>query len=614
MMTRISTTFLFLFLVTSSAACADDYAPWHIVSAADWHSAEGGVTSPDPAKFEENQRREMQLIRGTVFCEPDVVLVAGDVGSGHWTVGQLTKAGVLKQGETIKRAIHRLGEKTYRSMKDNFAKAGVERLFVCPGDHGIGDNDWAPGSERSFCVPYHRAVLGRSYNRAADGRWLWPETVCGVPSRPIGTKYADTSFAVQHKNVLFVSIDIFQQAGPNDRLHPRHGSILPDIGGEQLAWFERLLVAGNEEPSVRYIFVQAHTPTLPPVRAQSSSMMMTAGFERSNLWRTMREHDVDLYFAGEVHATTVSKDPESDLVQVVTDRNMPTLITVHPDKLELQCFSRALNEDGSAEEDPLHEEHRLTIDKSGEHAVFKNASGVLRPLDLQAPFIHYAFEQDATLPSGRNRGQLDMTYDARTAHSRSVPGKIGDGLALNKGGYFEVKGTGPFGLFDRTERAFALWFKTDADGKYNLICGGSGKKSSVRGTTGLFDLGIDDGRLFLRTDAGESAIDSDKLNDGLWHHAVVSVGENASTLEDVAIYVDGEKRDWSADVDTQGKVSFRMSIHGISLGGAHRPVWSKSPRDANAVVFDGSIDDFIAWYRELSAAEVRGLYESVVGN
>ena len=39
-------------------------------------------------------------------------------------------------------------------------------------------------------------------------------------------------------------------------------------------------------------------------------------------------------------------DAVSDLVQVVTDRNMPTVITVHDDKLELHCFDRALASDG----------------------------------------------------------------------------------------------------------------------------------------------------------------------------------------------------------------------------------------------------------------------------
>ena len=38
----------------------------------------------------------------------------------------------------------------------------------------------------------------------------------------------------------------------------------------------------------------------------------------SDFWKTMRKHEVDIYFAGEVHSNTVTKDPKSDLVQVVT--------------------------------------------------------------------------------------------------------------------------------------------------------------------------------------------------------------------------------------------------------------------------------------------------------
>jgi hypothetical protein len=597
-------------------------APWTIVSASDWHSAEGGVVSKSPQNFERNQQSEKRNIAGTVACKPDVVLIAGDMGSGHWTMGSLRKSGVLKKGETIEQAIHRLGEKTYRTMKDNFAAAGVERLWVCVGDHGIGDNDWAPGSERSRCVPYHRAIFGKSYNTDARGKWLWPTTVCGAPARPMGTKYQDTSFAARHKNVLVVSVDIFHQEGVGERLHPRHGSVNPDVAGKHLAWFEKILAAGRADKSIRYVFVQAHTPALPPIRGQSSSMMMADKFERSNLWTAMRKYRVDLYFAGEVHATTISKDPRSDVVQIVTDRHQPTQITVHDDKLEFQTFSRKLGPDGRPQADPLHEEHKVTLDKSGGKTVFVGGRGVLKPLDTRAVFIHYPFEKIAPTPFGPggsgqapsilNHGELDCFYDARTRNTRLVEGKLGRGLTFSSGGVVDVHGTGPFGFFDKTERTLAIWFRTDASGKYNLICGGSGIKGNKWGGGGFMDLALHGGELVVRTSAGESAVAVAKLNDGKWHHAALVVAPDARSLADLRVYVDGAKRPWAPGVDARTRIAAKMGIHGISLGATHRPVWKGQARKGKFTSFDGTIDDFAAWYRALSDAEIRTLHDQAV--
>lgn len=605
-------------LATSVHAQPPRYEPWRIVSAADWHSAEGGVTAKDPARFAANQESERALIRGTLFSNPDVVLIAGDVGSGHWTTGALKKAGILAPEETIEQAIHRLGAKTYRTMKENFAAAGVERLFLCVGDHGIGDNDWPPGSERARCVPFHREIFGKSFYTSRNGEWLWPATVCGVPSRPLGTKYENTSFAVQHKNVLFVMVDIFHQEGPDDRLHPRHGSVTPDLAGAHLAWFEEVLAAARDDETVKYVFVQGHTPALPPVRGQSSSMMMANNFERSSLWQAMRKYGVDLYFAGEVHATTVSKDPESDLVQIVTDRNLPTMLTVYNDKLELQCFDRRLDADGSLKEDPLYEEHVLTIDKSCPEVGLQGGKGFLKPLDCDALFIHYPFEKNVPTPFGsersrrttiRNHGELDGTYDARTWNTTPTEGRLGQGLRLEDEGVVDVHGTGPFGLFDRTDRTLAIWLKTTSIGKHNIVCGGSGLKAKHPGRTGQMDLGIQNGRLFVRTSAGEIRVKHAAIIDGEWHHVALVVMPNAGKVGDLRVYVDGKLQPWAGGVDESQPIGTMMGIYGLSLGGSHRPVWAKSKRKPGTVSLAGTIDDFAAWYRALSPAEIQQLFE-----
>lgn len=591
------------------------YEPWRIVSAADWHSAEGGVVSKNPEAFKRKQEFEKRLIAGTVACKPDVVLIAGDVGQGHWTQGKLKRKGILKKGETIENAIYRLGDKTYRSMRENFAAAGIDRLWVCPGDHDIGDNNWPPGSEKSRCVPYHRSIFGRSFNMQ-DRKWLWPDVVCGVPARPKRTKYCNTSFAVLHKNVLFVMVDIFHQEGPNDRLHQRYGSIAADVKGSHLAWFERVLAAGRRDKSVRYIFVQAHTPALPPVRAQSSSMMMADRFDQSNLWQTMRRHNVDLYFAGEVHATTVSKDPKSNIVQIVTNCSSPTMITVHDDKLEFQTFTRELGEDGKPLPNPFYEEHKLTIRKEGGEIEFVGGKGVLKPIDVDAVFIHYAFEKIALTKFGTrwmdttilNHGEFNFLYDGRAPNSRIVPGKLGNGITFDSGGTVHVHGTGPFGFFDQTERTFSIWFKTTTTGKHNLVCGDNGYKMRKWNGAGFMDLVLDDGRLVVRTSAGETTVSGPKLNDGKWHHAALVVSPKAKTLADIRVHADGEECSWIGVDGAKQPVVVKSNIYGISLAGPHRPVWKKGVL-YKFDHFKGVIDDFAAWYRALSGEEIRQLYD-----
>ena len=571
----------------------------------------------NPAAFARNQASEKQLIAGSVACKPDVVIIAGDVGSGHWTLATARKAGILQQGDTLESLINRLGDKTYRTMKDNFSAAGVDKLWVCVGDHGIGDNDWAPGGERSRSVPFHRKAFGLSYNADSHGKWLWPTTVCGAPSRPMETKYQYISFAAQHKNVLFVQVDIFTQKGTDDRLHPRHGSINPDIEGEHLAWFEKVLAAGRHDPSVTYIFVQAHTPCLPPVRGQSSSMMMVAEYTESNLWAAMRDQNVDLFFAGEVHATTVSQDPHSDLIQVVTDRRLPTMITVHDDKLELQCYDRRLDGNGNLRADALFDGHKLTILKRAGKTELVGGKGVLKPLDTQAVFLHYSFDKLGTTPfaflSNRvvleNEGELHCRYDARAPNSRLVEGKLGKGLAFNKNGTVHVHGTGPFGFFDRTERTFSIWFKTKTMEKHNLLCGGSGLKGNKWGGGGFMDLVLDKGRLSARTSAGETKVQGPPLNDDTWHHVVLVVAPKARTLADITVYADGQALPWVDKAARDNPVVAKMGIHGLALAGPHRPVW-RNQKLGPFRAFDGAIDDFAAWYRALSQEEIKTLYEA----
>ena len=599
------------------------YEPWKIVTASDWHSAENGVKANNPQFFRNAQEREQVLIEQIMAVDPEVVLIAGDMGGGRWVTSSLKN--VMKPSETLEQAIYRLGEKTYCNHRRNFLEAGMQNLLVCVGDHDVGDNDWPPGSERSQTVPWHRKIYGQCYNTGAQGQWLWDEKIGDAPARPLGTKYENTSFAHQYKNVLFVNVDVFHQENPDKRLHPQTGSVIANITGKHLEWFDRVLEAGRQQEDIRYIFVQAHPPIITPIRAHSSSMLFVDRYEKSNLWKTMRKHQVDLYFAGEVHSHTISKDPQSDLVQVVTDRKLPVEITVYKDKLEFRAFERDPENQALTEQPNYFQAHHLIIDKSGPSLSFDDGVGVLKELDRQAVFVHYPFEKIETTPFGiekqgyepdiLNHGELDYFYDGIAYRGEVTEGKTGQAIKLNGNGSVDVYGFCPFGYRQgEPRRTFSLWFNTNQSGQYNLMNGGHGKER--RQHSGALDILLQDGTLAIRTEQHqsrgvrqESRVVSSNLNDGAWHHVALVVSSEAQTIGDLKVYLDGQHQSWAPEVIENQKIGLWMDKYHVTFGSTYAPIWRR--REASTLTdggFKGKLDDAAIWYRALSGAEVKALY------
>ena len=141
-----------------------------------------------------------------------------------------------------------------------------------------------------------------------------------MPSRPIGTDFEDSSYAYIHKNVLIVTMDIFYQKSPSENIGMA-GTVTGQVNDEHLNWFNKVLSAGRNHTDVKHIFVQAHFPVLFPVRKSKNSGMYMDFLEESDFWKAMRQHKVDIYFSGETQLNTVTKDPESDLIQIVSRGN-----------------------------------------------------------------------------------------------------------------------------------------------------------------------------------------------------------------------------------------------------------------------------------------------------
>lgn len=207
---------------------------------------------------------------------PDFVLVAGDLVMGHWHLGD--------QG------IDHWAQRYYTAWKQRM-KAHELPWYAAIGDHEVGDDAWPP--DKAKLVPQFKNAFRKHLAMPLNG----PEHMKG------------TAYYFLHKNVLFVSLDVFETNHPGDVGYVEEkrklGGYEAKVTGEQLQWLETVL---KTHPNVAHTIVMGHTPILTPVRQWSSSGLTLLGGEDSEVWRLMKEHNVDLYLCGEVHDITCKED------------------------------------------------------------------------------------------------------------------------------------------------------------------------------------------------------------------------------------------------------------------------------------------------------------------
>lgn len=225
-----------------------------------------------------------------------------------------------------------------------------------------------------------------------------------VPSTPINTAFEHTSYAYIHKNSLFITVDAFHKHDKNyyfDRSLSSggEGAVSCTIKGNHLSWFESLLIEANKDASIKHIFVQAHVPILQPVRKINSSGQFLDKATESNFWKLMVKYNVDVYFAGDVHATTASKDPTSNLLQVVSRGNrFNNFLNVNVTENGFRIT--AYNEVGTKWRwNANYTKYGLLIvDKSDSNNTAISSSGILELIDPALPLIHIAFEKYHAFP------------------------------------------------------------------------------------------------------------------------------------------------------------------------------------------------------------------------
>ncbi|MBK1875862.1 LamG domain-containing protein [Pelagicoccus mobilis] len=608
----------------SAAANPDTSEEWRFILLADWHWAEKYTqTERNPAGVAEAIAEDVASVRMIKQrYGGDLILMPGDSNGGHWDTPKFINANF--PGATPEESILKAGKLCYEGMIDSFRKGGYSKLIMAVGDHEMGDNPWPQGSAVARCQPQFREAFANAFNRSRDGgRFLYEKPIGNAPSRPLGTKYQDTSYAYRHKNALFVTVDAFHQEDPNLRIGDE-GSVTGTVVGLHLDWLESVLLEARKDEGIEHVFVQSHLPVIHPVRkVNSSGMLMDDGMDNP-FWKLLRKYEVDIYFAGEVHANTVTKDPESNVIQLVSRGNFfdnIQTLDISDDKIEVTCYQHI----GEKPSDGKYEvSGKLLIDKTTAETKI-DGDGELALLDPSDRHFYFDFEETLLLEEHPimgmknrkkgdpriirgvrcselipNRGGFGSHYNAVAGNVALVDGARGLGGEFSKRSRMGVFGMGP--LHGEYAASYALWIKTSSSGDMMLINTGS-----IWGTNldQFFNLHLADGvPAVVVSDRQRLLGDGYKLNDGEWHHIAAVMPENGCRLSEVQLYVDGDlakTRVVGGDLSLKFKQSVRLGFGGLNYS-------SSAFDNLGGSAFNGTMDEISIWTRPISREEVRSLY------
>lgn len=621
---------LLIFIQFVTGACAPkEFDRWRFINIPDYHNAEGFVNVWGKAPEGYSTPREQRIADQTEFFRQmkeryggELITMPGDCNGGHWY-----RENYLKQfrshpgyaGYDTKRVILESSKLCYQGMLDIVHNGGYDNFLMAVGDHELGDNPWGKGSEVAKHIATFRQGFANAFTLDKNGQPRFTEKIGNALPRPVGTIYEHTSNAVQYKNVLFVTLDIFR-FDDKDKTLGDQGVIKGDIEGKHLAWFESVLSEAQKIPSIRHIVVQSHLPIIYPVRRYASSGMMTDKNESEKILGILRKYKVDLYLAGEVHMNTVTKDPKSDLIQLVARGNNlsnMTLVDVENDKLLITAFHQNGDQLGS-----------LSIDKSSSETTIEG-SGSLKPIHPKGLQIHWSF--DKQLDTTQYKNSIEGAFPKQGKHN-PLMSTIADPVAyLNDGGFNSdysliggnaIQAEGILGgavdisastnLFALAmgpmdygyERTVACWIKTTAAGRRLIL--NSGSYWSKTGQ--FFNLGINNGNLelALRPETYTTTRNL-SINDGQWHHIAAVAPVDDAKIRDLKLFVDGKRID---DKQTSEPETIINTIQANWMAIATQTETYKTDLAETMGMqdYEGALDDFSIWTRALSEDEISRLY------
>jgi Concanavalin A-like lectin/glucanases superfamily len=630
---------IFLVTATSLLSCNKETnnVSWRFINAPDMHNVEGFSNVWESAwenkfqtyeEFRRSKIKEMSVDFNRIqkLYQTELFVSPGDCGSGRWDSRWGTKfrenfRSVPEYAQLSNEEIVLEASKLcYTALNEIIYSSGFKEFFMAVGDHEIGDNPWPQGSEIPTLLPFYKQGFANSYTlKTPGGESRFDKPIGNVMSRPIGTIYENTSNAVQYKNVLFVTLDVFRYDG-EDIVLGEEGLICGDISGNHLKWFESVLKEAQNIPSIDHIIVQAHLPIIYPVRKYASSGMLMTGTSNNILLKTMRKYKVDMYLAGEVHMNTVTKDPESDLVQFVGRGNglsNYSVVEVEPRKLIVKCYKK----DGSQIGD-------LIIDKSGSKMAI-SGSGELKPFDPNGLHIHWTFDEktnknDFSSNVGEfpykngiisfdkekeepfaimNIGQFGNAYSLFGDSAELVDGIMGKALEINQHSKFITIAMGP--MYDDFERTISCWINTSVGGRRLIL----NSNSQWRPNGQFFNVGLNEGKLELAIRPEIYAIGKTKVNDGEWHHIAIVVPKRKATLAECKMYIDGEPE---IDISCQNGESLidTEQSNWMTIATQSDAFKTDLEKTMNITDFTGKIDDFCLWTRSLNSKDIKSIYDS----
>jgi hypothetical protein len=581
---------------------------WRFINLADWHWAEKYVMGNRKQGFEaevEDNIATLKWMKQNFGGE--LILIPGDSNTGHWDTPKFIKK--FNANLTPKQAILQAGKLSYTGMIDTFQRGGYDKLIMAVGDHEMGDNPWPVGSDVSKYQAEFRESFANAFNYSTDGStFKYNDKIGSADSRPLGTMYENTSYAYQHKNVLFVTMDVFHQQDYKTAIG-EEGTVTGTVVGPHLTWFEKVLSEARKDARIKHIFVQSHLPVIYPVRKVSSGGMLIDDGVDNPFWQLMRKYQVDIYFAGEVHANTVTKDPESNLLQVVTRGNFFTnfqTVDITDNKIEMTLY-RHFGEQTS--DGDYHVSGTLSIDKSTQKTLIKGSGG-LALLEPKSKLLHFTFEEDFAqidrpingLREKKNSSVIDGKYCDRSLPNLGTFGAQYDALHCNVkivqdksrsvGQFAEdsrmaVFAMGP--LQGKHAIAYELSFKTVAKANQILI-----NTAAIWGNKpkDFLNLYLDDGIATVAISSNKMLkAKSNKLNDGQWHRIKVSMPHDDAKLSELIVEIDGKVVD-SNQSNGEAKIKLNQNMR-FTLGG--KGFSSKSMKTIPVKNFIGLIDDVSFW-------------------
>jgi hypothetical protein len=369
----------------------------------------------------------------------------------------------------------------------------------------------------------------------------------------------------------------------------------------------------------------------------------------SLLWKTMQMHKVDIYWAGEVHLNTVSKDPDSNLIQVVSRGNYFTnfiTVDVTDDLIKLDCHSET-----GANRWMYNYDYEscgsLQLRKENDELTIIESTGDLEVLDPSKPLIHFDFEETYPLESRKiqqlgdmkyvaktptvqkvyiqktpctevlpNVGQFGINYDAQMSKISLKDGRNGKVGRFDVDSKAAVWGMGPHS--EGNTVSCALWFRTYSSGNVILISyEGYWMKPTV------MNLRLQEGTIEMvysetQKIRGVGVIGGRLLNDGSWHHVAISMPDDNCFLSEIFLYVDGEQATTKivgSDTTVYLPRGGQLALGGFGYGGTAVLVTAPDRKGfRDGINFLGEMDDVMVWSRTLERSEIQNMAKVIANS